>query len=319
MCGGSLAYRNAAPAARSASTGPRNVKCPRAGPMKNTWPTTSSNWPTNMSAMAIAWSPVCWTTQAGVWHHCPAGDLQSKSAERGQARGEHLATWRAEGPAKAEEKGTALAEQRIVRTPAAWPAKPRLVLRLRPGSHRWWPGLPDAQHHWWTYERGAHDPRWSQANSTDVLDALTDLFILRGLPEYIRSDNGPEFIAQKVRDWIAAVGAKTAYIEPGSPWENGYCESLNARFRGELLNGEIFYSLNYARSCPRDGKQLRPPDRGTPSRLSPLRRCDACWRIVIVRTSHCRFHFILGEQAFQPLGALAQVIDKDDAHNVNLD
>lgn len=57
-------------------------------------------------------------------------------------------------------------------------------------------------------------------NSTDVLDALTDLFILRGPPDYIRSDNGPEFIAQKVRDWIAAVGAKTAYIEPGSPWEN---------------------------------------------------------------------------------------------------
>ncbi len=83
-------------------------------------------------------------------------------------------------------------------------------------------------------------------NSTDVLDALTDLFILRGAPEYIRSDNGPEFIAQKVRDWIAAVGAKTAYIEPGSPWENGYCESFNARFRDELLNGEIFYSLKEA-------------------------------------------------------------------------
>ena len=83
-------------------------------------------------------------------------------------------------------------------------------------------------------------------NSTDVLDALTDLFILRGPPEYIRSDNGPEFIAQKVRDWIAAVGAKTAYIEPGSPWENGYCESFNARFRDELLNGELFYRLKEA-------------------------------------------------------------------------
>jgi len=56
----------------------------------------------------------------------------------------------------------------------------------------------------------------------------------------IRSDNGPEFIAQAVRDWIAAVGAKTAYIEPGSPWENGYCESFNARLRDELLNGEVF-------------------------------------------------------------------------------
>src|SRR6056297_2793734 len=54
-------------------------------------------------------------------------------------------------------------------------------------------------------------------NSTDVLDALTDVFILRGPPAFIRSDNGPEFVAQKVRDWIAAVGAKTAYIEPGSP------------------------------------------------------------------------------------------------------
>jgi len=83
-------------------------------------------------------------------------------------------------------------------------------------------------------------------NSIDVIDALTDLFILRGRPAFIRSDNGPEFVAQSVRDWIAAVGAKTAYIEPGSPWENGYCESFNARFRDELLNGEIFYTLKEA-------------------------------------------------------------------------
>lgn len=65
-------------------------------------------------------------------------------------------------------------------------------------------------------------------NSTNVVDALTDLFTLRGPPAFIRSDNGPEFVVQKVRDWIAAVGAKTAFIEPGSPWENGYCESFNA-------------------------------------------------------------------------------------------
>ena len=84
-------------------------------------------------------------------------------------------------------------------------------------------------------------------NSTDVIDALTDLFILRGPPAFIRSDNGPEFIAQAVRDWIAAVGSKTAYIEPGSPWENGYCESFNARFRDELLNSEIFYTLKEAK------------------------------------------------------------------------
>ena len=83
-------------------------------------------------------------------------------------------------------------------------------------------------------------------NSNDVIDLLTDLCILRGVPAFIRSDNGPEFVAQAVRDWINAVGAKTAYITPGSPWENGYCESFNARFRDELLNGKIFYSLKEA-------------------------------------------------------------------------
>ena len=83
-------------------------------------------------------------------------------------------------------------------------------------------------------------------NSQNVLDVLTDLFIIRGSPEYIRSDNGPEFVAKSVRNWISAVGAKTAYIEPGSPWENGYCESFNALFRDEFLNGEIFYTLEEA-------------------------------------------------------------------------
>ena len=69
---------------------------------------------------------------------------------------------------------------------------------------------------------------------------------MRGPPEFIRSDNGLEFIAQKVSDWISAVGAKTAYITPGSPWENGYCGSFNARFRYELLNGDLLYSLREA-------------------------------------------------------------------------
>ena len=91
-------------------------------------------------------------------------------------------------------------------------------------------------------------PIWvkRKLNSTDVIDVLTDLFILRGIPAFIRSDNGPELIAEAVRNWISAVGAKTAYITPGSPWENGYCENFNARFRDELLNGEIFYSLKEA-------------------------------------------------------------------------
>ena len=80
-------------------------------------------------------------------------------------------------------------------------------------------------------------------NSTDVLETLADLMILRGPPAYVRSDNGPEFIATALRDWIAAVGSQTAYIEPGSPWENGYCESFNSKLRDELLNGELFFSL----------------------------------------------------------------------------
>ena len=79
--------------------------------------------------------------------------------------------------------------------------------------------------------------------SVDVIDVLSDLFILRGVPERLRSDNGPEFVAKAVQEWIAAVGAKAAYIAPGSPWENGF----NARLRDELLDGEIFYSLAEAR------------------------------------------------------------------------
>jgi transposase InsO family protein len=77
----------------------------------------------------------------------------------------------------------------------------------------------------------------------DVIDVLSDLFILRDVPGYIRSDNGPAFVAQAVQDWIAAVGAKTAYIERGSPSDNGYIASFNARLRDELLNGKISYTF----------------------------------------------------------------------------
>src|SRR6202158_4851715 len=82
--------------------------------------------------------------------------------------------------------------------------------------------------------------------SIDVIDVLSDLFILRGVPGHIRSDNGPEFVAKAVQEWIGAVGAKTAYITPGSPWENGFIESFNARLRDEVLDGEIFYTLREA-------------------------------------------------------------------------
>ena len=108
-------------------------------------------------------------------------------------------------------------------------------------------------------------------NSTGVIDVLSDLFILRGVPDHIRSDNGPEFVAKAVRQWITAVGAKAAYIEPGSPWQNGYCESFNAKLRDELLNGEIFHSLaeakivieswrhHYNTKRPHSSLRYRPP------------------------------------------------------------
>jgi len=79
--------------------------------------------------------------------------------------------------------------------------------------------------------------------AADVIDVPSDLFILRGVPGHARSDHGLEFIVKAVQEWIMAVGAKTAYIASGSPWENGFIESFSARLRDELLDDEIFYSL----------------------------------------------------------------------------
>jgi putative transposase len=83
--------------------------------------------------------------------------------------------------------------------------------------------------------------------SDDVLERLTWLMVTRGVPDHIRSDNGPEFTARAVRAWLGRVGVRTLFIEPGSPWENGYIESFNGKLRDELLNGEIFYTLKEAK------------------------------------------------------------------------
>jgi putative transposase len=85
-------------------------------------------------------------------------------------------------------------------------------------------------------------------NADEVLHCLTDLFTIHGPPEHIRSDNGPEFAAKAVRGWLGRVGVKTLFIEPGSPWENGYNESFNSKLRDELLNGEIFTTLYEAKA-----------------------------------------------------------------------
>ena len=212
---------SAAPVRRSDSTARRSARYRGAVKTKSGSPPTSSHWPGNTAAMAIARSPSC-CEQAG-WL------VNDKRVER---------IWRREG----------------LKVPHKQPKRGRLWLadgsciRLRP-EHR---------NHVWSYdfvEDRTHDGRKyrmlnvideftheclairvaRKLKSIDVIDVLSDLFILRGVPGHIRSDNGPEFVAKAVQEWITAVGAKTAYITPGSPWENGYVESFNARLRDELL------------------------------------------------------------------------------------
>ena len=98
--------------------------------------------------------------------------------------------------------------------------------------------------------------------SGDVQECLTELFCKRGVPEHIRSDNGSEFTAKMIRSWLNELGAKTLFIEPGSPWENGCIESFNGKLRDELLNREIFYTLQEAKiiieNWRREYNQVRP-------------------------------------------------------------
>jgi len=108
-------------------------------------------------------------------------------------------------------------------------------------------------------------------SANDVIDELFNLFIWRAIPEHIRSDNGPEFTAKAVRQWLNRLGVKTLFIEKGSPWENGYIESFNGKLRDELLNREIFTTLEEARVLigqwkteynhvrPHSAKNYRPP------------------------------------------------------------
>ena len=99
-------------------------------------------------------------------------------------------------------------------------------------------------------------------SSEDVIDKLFHLFIFRGIPEHIRSDNGPEFTAKAIRGWLDRLGVKTLFIEPGSPWENGYIESFNGKLRDELLNREWFSTLFEAKTLTeewrREYNQFRP-------------------------------------------------------------
>jgi len=133
--------------------------------------------------------------------------------------------------------------------------------------------------------------------SDDVLEQLAWLFTTRGVPEHIRSDNGSEFTAQVVRDWLKAVGVKTLFIEPGSPWENGYCESFNGKLRDEHLAREIFYTLKEAKVLierwrheyntirPHSSLGYRPP---APEAIFPVAEpCSATLRTPQQHTATC--------------------------------
>jgi transposase InsO family protein len=118
--------------------------------------------------------------------------------------------------------------------------------------------------------------------ATDVQEVLGELFLARGCPAHIRSDNGPEFIARSLRQWFAQLEIAPLFIEPGSPWENGYVESFNGKFRDELLNGELFYTLweaqvvterwrqAYNRFRPHSALGYRPP---APDTIAPHPVC----------------------------------------------
>jgi len=86
--------------------------------------------------------------------------------------------------------------------------------------------------------------------SLEVIEVLSDAMLFHGIPEHSRSDNGPEMTSKRVRNWLQLIGVQTLFIEPGSPWENGYNESFNGKLRDQLLNGEVFYSLKEA--TPKD-------------------------------------------------------------------
>ena len=117
--------------------------------------------------------------------------------------------------------------------------------------------------------------------SDEVIETLADVMLWRGIPEHVRSDNGPEFVAKELRQWLGKLGTGTLFIEPGSPWENGYCESFNGKLRDECLNGEIFYSLKeaqvvierwrveYNTKRPHSALGYRPPAPETRSTLPP--------------------------------------------------
>jgi putative transposase len=232
-CSGRIASRSAGPAASWASVARRSgARRPSPTMSPGSWPGWW-RWPRNTAGMATAGSRRC----------CgPRGSPSTTNASSGFGRREGL------------------------KVPARQPKRGRLWLndgsciRLR----------PERKDHVWSYDFVRARTRDGRAfrmlniidehtreclaidvarrlTSDDVLERLSDLFVRRGLPDHIRSDNGPEFTTKAVRGWLVGVGVKTLFIEPGSPWENGSIESFNGKQSDELLDGEVFDTLREAK------------------------------------------------------------------------
>src|ERR671916_2224920 len=238
MFEGSFSSPSAGCAERSVSIVRRGAGSRGAGTTRNGSPPTSSSSRASTAATATARSPSCCARPRAGW-----------STTSGWSDRQRRCRWRREGlkvPAKQPKRGRLwLADGSCLRLRAEYP------------NHVWsYDFVEDRTHDGRKYRmlnlideftRECLAIRVSRKlKAADVIDVLSDLFILRGIPGHIRSDNGPEFVAKAVREWITAVGARAAYIEPGSPWENGYCESFNSKLRDELLKGEIFYTLQEA-------------------------------------------------------------------------
>jgi putative transposase len=202
--------------------------------------------------------------------------------------------------------GWAVGKDRVARI---WRREGLKVPRRQPKRGRLWLNdgscvrlRPQHRNHVWSYDfvsAATHDGRsirmltlideytreslavrvGRRLRSLDVIETVADAMLMHGIPAHIRSDNGPEFVAIDVRKWLERLGTRPLYIEPGSPWENGYCESFNSKLRDECLNGEIFYSLreaqvvierwrvHYNTQRPHSSLGYRPP---APEAINPL-------------------------------------------------
>jgi putative transposase len=188
--------------------------------------------------------PAVWTSWLPPHHGAAA--RQRLACWPGPCRAD-MASRGLEGASAAEAAWTAVVQRWLVRSPTTRTLQPCMELRFV--SAETYDGrtvrlLNLIDEHSRECLLVRTERRWSSAK---VIEAVADVMVVKGVPQHLRSDNGPELVARDLRKCLANTGTKTAYIEPGSPWENGFCESFNSKLGDEFLNGEIFYSMKEIR------------------------------------------------------------------------